>query len=188
MLLPLHDPGGKVRLRMPLGMRGGARFCAADGGPGDTHRPVLWREWGMPDARPVLFVGMNPSTADAECNDPTVVREIDRAMRWRVSAYRKVNVMDLRATDPRRLVEPGASPRSAMNLKAIAGEAAFAVRVVLAFGALPPPLRLFAEEAVAELRRLRITLWCLGTTADGSPRHPLYLPKSAGLMEWRGFL
>jgi hypothetical protein len=84
---------------MPLGMRGGAEFR----GDRKQYRPLLWREWGAPGAAYHLFIGMNPSTADAMVNDPTVATEIRLCMRWGVSAYRKCNVSDYRATSPKDL-------------------------------------------------------------------------------------
>ena len=71
MTIP-HDPGGKVRLVLPDGMRAGATFC----GPSNCYRTLLWREWGDEGAPYALWIGMNPSTADATVDDRTVRREI----------------------------------------------------------------------------------------------------------------
>lgn len=183
----IHDPGGKVRIALPAGMRAGATFCNATGGPGDTHRPLLWREWGEQGAPYALFAGMNPSTADARFNDPTCGREVGFTQRWGLTAYRKVNVMDLRATDPRRLLLPDTAPRSTMNLPLILQMAKNAERVVLAFGALPKQLRPYAAEVVVELRDMGIPLFCLGTTLDGSPRHPSRIANATPLIPWKGW-
>ncbi|MDB5412096.1 MAG: hypothetical protein JWR10_431 [Rubritepida sp.] len=181
-----HDPGGKVKLPMLIGMRGGAEFCGGDGGAGDAYRPILWRRWGAENAPPALFIGMNPSTASGEVDDPTVRREITRCMGWGIKAYVKCNVSDYRATDPKALRY--ASPlSSARNLPTILDWAARAERVVLAFGALPPPMRLLALDMVAALRANGVRLMCLGLTADLSPRHPLYLRGDAPLVEWPGW-
>jgi len=207
-----HDPGGKVRIPLPAAMAGGAFFCGADGGEGDTHRPMLWRKWGgahqvleaVRDAREgkpvdaaavpwsaeewVLFIGMNPSTADAAVDDPTVKREVGFTQRMGFCHYRKANVMDYRATSPKALLAPGVEACSAINHRIIVVNAGLAARVVLAFGALPPALRFYyAEPLVRELSALGIPLYCLGTTRDGSPRHPLYLASSAELQPWKGW-
>ena len=183
---PAYDPGGKVKLAMLRGMRGGATFCGADGGPGDTHRPLLWREWGAEGAPYALFCGMNPSIAGAEIDDPTVRREITRTMGWGLTSYRKVNVADYRATDPKGL-RFVAKPSSGLNLPTIMEQALGAERVVLAFGALPPLMRLLAVKVVAALRSREVQLWCLGVMNDLSPRHPLYLRSDAPLIPWAGW-
>ncbi|UEM07994.1 DUF1643 domain-containing protein (plasmid) [Skermanella rosea] len=176
-----HDPGGKVRLALPRGMRGGATFT----GPGDCYRTMLWREWGREGAAYALFIGMNPSTADGTVDDSTVRREIGFTQRLGLTAYRKANISAYRCTDPKRL--KGAPIRCEENLSAIRGSALWAEYVILAFGTLKGPMRGLAEEIVVELRRAQVPLWCLGTTADGSPRHPLYLRRDAELVPWRGW-
>ena len=46
-----------------------------------VYRFALWRFWddGLPK---IMFVGLNPSTADENKNDPTVRRCIGFAERW----------------------------------------------------------------------------------------------------------
>ena len=179
-----HDPGGKVRLRMLPDMTGGAEIS-----PCGRYRPVLYRQWGVDnDCAPYsLFVGMNPSTADAHDDDPTIRREIGFSKRLGVGCYVKVNVADYRATDPRALLVPGVEPRSPDNLAQIMAKAHGATWVILAFGALKGRMREMAEETVSLLKQHRIPLHCLGVTADGSPRHPLYLRGDANLIEWKGW-
>jgi hypothetical protein len=189
-----HDPGGKIRIPLPPGMVGRSEFCAWDGGVGDTHRPILWREWGFLRPRSyVLFVGQNPSTASDRVNDPTVLREINMSKRWGYDRYCKVNVMDLRETSPTRLLLDGAVPRSPLCLERIKTAAQGADRIVLAFGTMDSRLRYYAEEAVRVLERVGKPLLCLGTTKDGSPRHPVRHPSPshyndpANLEPWKGY-
>lgn len=177
-----HSPGGKVRLALPLGMRGGAEWY----GERQEYRPLLWREWGAPGAPFALFIGQNPSTADALVNDPTCAREVGFCIRWGLTAYRKCNISDYRATDPKAL-RSVADLRSPDNLPTILTQARDADRVVLAFGVLPHRMRALAEETVAALRGLGVTLWCLGVARDQSPRHSLYLRSDAPLIEWVGW-
>src|ERR1700691_893264 len=62
-------------------MRMGAVFS-----PCRRYRYALWREWGvlpgMPDKGYVLFVGLNPSTADETRDDATIRRCIAFAQAW----------------------------------------------------------------------------------------------------------
>ena len=163
-----HDPAGKVRLPLQEGVTGSAVF-SEDG----KYRPVLRRSWGA--GKGILWIGMNPSTADAEVDDPTVRREIVFSHRWGFGSYVKCNVVDYRATHPSMLVEGGVAARSPENLPCILSEAAKADVVVLAFGVLPKPLIGMVDETVAALRDAGVDLFVLGLTKDGYPRHPLYM-------------
>ena len=89
------------------------RHTEAPGEAGDAsddrrYRYELSRIWdaALP---PVLFVGMNPSTADEEQDDPTIRRCIRFARDWGYGGLLMGNLYALRATDPQELtraVEP----------------------------------------------------------------------------------
>lgn len=167
----LHDPGGKVRLRLAEGVRGDAVMS-----PDGRYRQLMrrWRGDAFP-ARYIVFIGMNPSTADATVDDPTCAREWTFAQREGFDAMVKCNVGDYRATDPKALLQPGIVAVSPANLPAIRQAAAGAARVVLCHGKLNKALAPAGRDLVAALRSDGIALWCFGTNADGSPKHPLYL-------------
>lgn len=174
-----HDPGGKVRLPLPAGVTGSAVFSECG-----RYRPLLFREMGFTgQAGFALWLGMNPSTAAEDVDDPTVKREWTYTRdRLRLPVYVKANVMDYRATKPEALLAPGIVPQSAENRPAIIRQARAARHVILAFGALAKPLRRYAAEIVAELEAEAIPLFCLGFTKDLSPRHPLYLRQDSPLL------
>lgn len=167
----LHDPGGKVRLRLGEGVRGDA--VMSDCG---RYRQVMrrWLGEAFPDDY-ILFIGMNPSTADASVDDPTCAREWTFARREGFSAMVKCNVGDYRATAPKMLTAPGIVAASPANLPAIREAAKGAGRVVLCHGKLNKALAQAGREIVEALRADGVDLWCFGTNADGSPKHPLYL-------------
>lgn len=178
-----HDPGGKRSFPLPAGMRGSAEFHGA----ADCYRTVLWREWDLRHDAPAyaMWIGMNPSTAVATKNDVTILREIDFTDRLTgLQRYLKVNVMDYRATHPGRLLTPGLAPRSHRNLPEIRDRAASADIIVLSFGAIDRRLRQYADETVKTLQADGRQLWCLGLTADGSPRHSSRLPKAIQLQRF----
>lgn len=166
-----HDPGGKVRLALMPGVNGDATFSA------DGRYRQLMRRWLGPQfpERYILFIGMNPSTADASVNDPTCAREWTFARREGFVAMVKANVGDYRATDPKMLLAPGVVASSAENLPAIRQAAAGAGMVVLCHGKLNKALAPAGRALVEALRADGMTLWSFGTNGDGSPKHPLYL-------------
>jgi hypothetical protein len=176
-----HHPGGKVKLALPAGVHGDAVFTR-DG----RYRPLMRRWIGdrFPD-RYAMFIGMNHSTADAEANDPTCAREWQFARREGFDAMVKANVGDYRATNPKDLLAPGLRVSSPENLPSIRQSAAGAGLVVLCHGKLNQPLAASAREIISALGEDGIELWCFGTNADGSPKHPLYLRADTPLVRFR---
>ncbi|GAA0624241.1 DUF1643 domain-containing protein [Brevundimonas kwangchunensis] len=160
-----------MRLALMPGVNGDATF-SADG----RHRQLMRRWLGpvFPD-RYILFIGMNPSTADASVNDPTCAREWTFAQREGFDAMVKANVGDYRATDPKMLLAPGVVVSSPDNLPTIRKAAAGADLVVLCHGKLNKALQPAGKALIEALREDGVALWCLGTNGDGSPKHPLYL-------------
>ena len=67
------------------------------------YRYVLLRTWD--EAKPaVLFIGLNPSTADEEDDDPTILKCINYAKTWGYGKILMVNLFALRSTDPSILI------------------------------------------------------------------------------------
>lgn len=176
----LHDPGGKVRLALMEGVKGDAVFSH------DGRYRTLMRRW-LGDRFPsryLLFIGMNPSTADASVNDPTCGREWTFAQREGFDAMVKANVGDYRATHPKMLLEPDVVASSAANLPTIREQATGAAKVVLCHGKLNRALAPAGTAMIAALQADGIDLWCFGSNADGSPKHPLYLRGDTPLVRW----
>lgn len=180
-----HDPGGKVKTRLPPDIVGKALFH----GPKNEYRVWLSRRWGEAlymDVRYALLIGMNPSTATAEFNDPTLTRDVSFVREWGLCAFYKCNVGDYRATHPRELLNLDIRPVSEQNLPTIRAlaNAPKCDRIVLGYGIVPKTLTAHADELVRLLRADGHTLWCLGKTQAGHPRHPLYLPGDTPLIEF----
>lgn len=174
---PVHDPGGKVRTRLPPDVKGDAIFSDCQ-----RYRRLLrrWQGDTFPK-RHVLWIGMNPSTADASVNDPTIGREWEFTVREGYQGLAKVNIGDFRATEPKMLLAPGIDAVSPDNLPTILWAAQEASLVIICHGKLNKALRAAGARTVAALMEAGIELHCLGTNLDGSPKHPLYILGSTQL-------
>jgi len=155
-------------------MTGGAAF-SRDG----RYRYRLWRRWDR--SRPAIaFCMLNPSTADARRDDPTIRRCIAFARDWGYGGVEVVNIFALRATDPRALRsarDPVGPRNDAFMLRAAARSP-----VVIAWG-IHGALRDRGSTAL-RLFGPRARLLALGRTRSGAPRHPLYLRRDVEAMEY----
>ncbi len=126
----------------------------------------------------VLWCMLNPSYADGTRNDPTVTRLISFSKRL---PFVVVNLNGFRATDPRELrtVADPVGPQNDQYLRLACSK--FPV-VVCAWGANAEKSRVEAFLAIA--KEMNCKLVCLGTTKDGSPRHPLYVKGDTPFQEW----
>ena len=152
--------------------------------PCGLYRYSLTRSW-----EPTMFAGplriawvmLNPSTADAARDDPTIRRVLDFSRREGANAVEIVNLFAFRATDPRWLCK-ATDPVGRDNNAAIRFAAAAAHRVVCAWGHRGSLAR--RDVDVATMLD-GVALECLGVNDDGSPRHPLYLRADTPLVPFR---
>jgi hypothetical protein len=150
-----------------------------------TYRYRLWREWDK--SRPTLvFLMLNPSTADHLIDDPTITRCFARAVANDFGRLEVVNLYPLRATDPDELLShpDPLGPRSRAN-SAILEAADRASMVICAWGSH----KAVSTRADDVLHLLGITsmdwkLFHLGLNLDGSPKHPLYIAASTQAMQF----
>lgn len=145
----------------------------------NSYRYRLERIWDADRAR-VAFIMLNPSTADASNDDPTIRRCISFAKAWRFGGLIVGNLFALRSTDPKRLYahpEP-VGPDNDAHLRAIGMCAA---RIVCAWGA-HGAYRDRGRDVVAMMRGF--DLKALTVTKTGQPGHPLYVPADTIAMEY----
>ncbi|MFL5328252.1 MAG: DUF1643 domain-containing protein [Gemmataceae bacterium] len=146
------------------------------------YRYRLTRHWGVGPR--VTFVMLNPSTADAERNDPTIRKCIGFAQRWGCGRLQVVNLFALRATSPaelRRVSDP-VGPRNRGMIERVLAEPGGIV--VCAWG-VHGQLMEQGDKVAAWLEHIgNRELMCLGRTSAGHPRHPLYLPYTANLIPY----
>ena len=158
-----------------------------------AYRFTLDRVWDL--HRPTMtFIMLNPSTADAREDDPTIRRSLRFAWREGAGAITVVNLSPLRATNPAALIDH-VSPKgiSEQNIwyqrEALKAAWTSGGKVVCAWGKFPGTKALsnrlsavasfIGSDLVAEGRMPpaeRPPMYCLGTCKDGrTPRHPLYV-------------
>jgi hypothetical protein len=142
-------------------------------------RYTLRRVWGAPGGPLCMFIGLNPSTADETQDDPTVRRCIRYAQSWGHSGLIMTNIFAWRDTDPAGM-KAADDPIGPDNDEALCAAASAADVVVAAWGV--HGAHLGRGDAV---RRLLPRLHHLGLNQDGSPKHPLYLPKNLNPKPWR---
>jgi hypothetical protein len=147
----------------------------------ERYRYSLTRIWAPAGPR-ALFVMLNPSTATEVQNDPTVERCERRARALGFGGFRVANIFAWRDTDPRAM-RAAADPVGPDNNAAIGDGAAWADRVIAAWGAHGAHLdRGRAVETL--LRGTGQPLFHLGLTRDGHPRHPLYIAYTQAPEPW----
>lgn len=162
-------------------MKGSALFSSCG-----RWRWWLLRQWdeSLPMA---AIIGMNPSTADAFTDDPTVVREIEHLRRWGYGGLLKLNVYAYKATLQRDL---WAARKRGVDIIGQENTADHIVhrlqewdarKVLAAWG------RLKTDRGVllaASLKMRDVKLDCFRRNTDGSPAHPLYLPYDLTPQPW----
>jgi hypothetical protein len=149
---------------------------AATLSPCGRYRYTLHREWMLGEGI-CLFVMLNPSTADASEDDPTIRRCIGFAQRWGYRELTVANLFALRSTDPEQLVDHP-DPVGPDNDQWVERLATAADLCMVAWGAHPEA----EKRAAAALERIRACAMephCLGITQEGHPRHPLYVKGTA---------
>ncbi len=153
------------------------------------YRYELRRVWDP--TGPVLeFIMLNPSTADAAIDDPTIRRiagSAERpgfARRWGYGGIVVHNLYALRATNPEVLLNYSGDAYGPRNDEFLGNNVADCT--IVAWGAHAATL---SPKAVARIRVVaqlcRPHLFCLGTNANGSPKHPLYVPADRTPIRWQ---
>ena len=143
-----------------------------------AYRYALWRCWN-PEAATVVFIMLNPSTADAASDDPTIRRCCGFAKAWGYGSVEIVNLFAFRATLPRDL-RRSAQPVGNENDRYILEAVEAAAKIVVAWGNW-----LGRDRSLLSL--LATTpLHCLGINQSGQPRHPLYVKRDTKLQKFAG--
>lgn len=151
------------------------------------YRYRLSRTWDTRKS-PVAFVLLNPSTADADVDDMTVVKCIGFADRWGYGRIEIANLFALRATKPEEL-RSAVPPQGPDNSDHLLDVLHIGCRVVVGWGAsiekVRPAMRASALRGFVDMaRELGAPLDCIGLTSAGHPRHPSRTGYDAQLETW----
>lgn len=150
------------------------------------YRYSLSRQFGLGD-RSVTFIGVNPSTADAEVDDATVRKWIGFAKRWGYDGIEVVNLFAFRSTDVRALATAD-DPVGISNDRYTERALLRASMVVPCWGSItkiPDALRGRIDIVRDWMNRaVNAPVKCLGYTKHGDPRHPLMLGYDTPLEPW----
>ena len=130
------------------------------------HRFLLTRTWDESKGL-VMFIGLNPSTANQEHDDPTIRRVIRFAKDWGYGGVVMANLFTMVTAYPKEL-----DPNRFTDLAdwIIREEAEKCEKVICAWGGFK----------IAKMRGLEVMTWlgesyALQINSDGSPIHPLYV-------------
>lgn len=135
-----------------------------------------------------VFVMLNPSTADAREDDPTIRRCMQYAIDWGYNNLTVVNLFPFRATDPKKLLqhrEPDAIIKQ--NLGYLESECYWnRPDVVVCAWGKDGGLQKRDKLVLRTLIELGTNLTLLKRNEDGTPSHPLYLRKNLKPLAWSG--
>ena len=147
----------------------------------ERYRYTLTRVWDA-TGKKAAFVMLNPSTATEVQNDPTVERCERRARTLGFGAFRVCNIFAWRDTDPFQM-RKARDPVGMRNDDAIKDACTWADTVIAAWGTHGAHLdRGTAVEAL--MRGTGQTIYHLGLSKDGHPKHPLYIAYAQQPVLW----
>ena len=143
---------------------------------------MLEREWDV--SRPkLLFIMLNPSTADHQQDDPTIRRCIGLAKDLGFGSLVIGNLFAYRATYPTDLAKAKA-PIGKRNLEYLRKANRTCDTVITAWGVANVVKKLNPQKVLKTINKWET--YSLGYCKDGTPRHPLYLKKDAKIIKNQG--
>ncbi len=150
--------------------------------PCQKYRYTLSRVWDK-ELEIIMFIGLNPSTADADIDDHTTRRLNEFTRAWGYGGYYLCNLYAFRATEPADLFMetfPVSDPLDPeKNNNSILNTSRLASKIIFCWGNNGA-----ADQRYYQVQKLFPEAMCFGTTMSGQPKHPLYLPKEAELIKY----
>ena len=139
-----------------------------------TYRYELHRIWDAEGPK-IMFLMLNPSTANETIDDRTVSRCINYAQEWGYGGLLIGNLFSYRSRYPEKLFCPDdpIGPLNNFHLKEMSKRCE---RVICAWGNSSLIKKLNFD--ISKLNDIKAPLFYLEKMKDGTPKHPLYLRKS----------
>jgi hypothetical protein len=141
----------------------------AEFSPCRKYRYALWRIWNK-KLPLIMFIGLNPSTADESNDDATITRVISLAKNWGYGGVYMMNCFAYISTKPKDLITNNDNSMNDITLIEIGEKCTDVIfawgnfKVVKQFGRDEMMIKLFPEAKALVINK------------NGSPRHPLYVP------------
>lgn len=131
------------------------------------YRYALWRIWDKHKPL-VMFIGLNPSTANEVEADPTIRRVIRFATDWGYGGFYMMNLFGIVSAKPEVLLtDPDPLGDNDKWLERISYKCD---RIIFCWGVFKQ-----ARERAEEVKKRFPGAYCLKKTKDGHPWHPLYV-------------
>lgn len=148
----------------------------------EQYRYALIHSWGVvddcfvqveprPDEKRIMWIGLNPSTADQNQLDPTLRRIRWFSHQFGFRSFVMTNLFAYRATKPRAMLRH-ANPIGTDNDAMLTEAAKSAGMIIACWGTHGAHL----ARDVSVRKLINAPLFCLGINEGGTPRHPLYVP------------
>lgn len=143
------------------------------------YRYALWRVWDS--YKPlVMFIGLNPSTANELTNDATIRRLAGKkgfAKKFGYGGMVMTNLFGYISTKPEVLMQvEDPLGQNDLHLHTVRN---LCEKVVFCWGNFS-----IAEARSKDVIAMFHDSWCLGKNANGTPKHPLYLKGGTKLVKF----
>ena len=138
------------------------------------ERYSLNREWDKSKNK-ILYIMLNPSLADDKNDDPTIRRLINFTKKFNYGGFLVGNIFTKITPNPKELDKSkGMSDKNFEELIKLINKVD---QIVYAWGS--------SIEEPQLLKKLVLSPKCFGKNVNGTPKHPLYLPKDSKLIAYR---
>jgi hypothetical protein len=144
------------------------------------YRYLLERDWSKGSS--ILFILLNPSTADADKLDPTLKRAYNIAKKYGYGKLVVVNIFAVRGSDP-SVIKDIVDPIGELNNYYIKKYSKKADRIIIGWG----NHGIYKNRSLEILKILKIyydKIYVLGINKSGEPKHPLYTKKNIKLKKY----